>query len=96
MTVSELLSRISSRELTEWSIYYQLEPFGSQIDLLGNAITSATVANVNRRKGSRAFKPADFMPEFDKKAQTVEEQMQFAVMLTAAMGGQDLREEDET
>jgi hypothetical protein len=86
---------VSSKELTEWSVYYQLEPFGSEVDLLGHGIVAATLANVNRKKGTRAFKPADFMPKFDAQAQTVEEQMQFAAMLTAAMGGQDLREEED-
>lgn len=87
-----MLDRISSRELTQWAIYYQMEPFGSEVDLLGHAITSATVANAHREKGSKVFKPSDFMPKFDRKAQTVEEQMQFAAMMTIALGGKDLRD----
>lgn len=32
MTVSELLDRVSSRELTEWMVYAELEPFGPLVD----------------------------------------------------------------
>lgn len=95
MTVGDLLDRISSRELTEWMIFYQLEPFGSEAGYLGHAITSATIANANRGKG-RALQPKDFMPVFQsKKEQTPEEMLQFAQMMTLAMGGQDLRGEQD-
>jgi len=75
-------------------IFYQLEPFGTEAEYLGHAITSATIANVNRGKG-KALQPKDFMPVFQsaKKEQTPEEMLQFAQMMTIAMGGQDLRGE---
>lgn len=87
MTVSELLGRISSVELSEWMAFFQMEPFGAEIDLLGHTITSATVANAHKPKGHRAYKPSDFMPELDKPPQTVEEMIQFATMMTAAFKG---------
>lgn len=93
MTVAELLGRISSRELTEWIAFAQVEPFGTEVTLLGHAITASTVANANRGKGSKAYKASDFMPEFKKKAQTVDEMLQFAEMVTISMGGQDKRAE---
>lgn len=71
--------------------FSKLEPFGSDASYIGHAITSATVANYspNRRRGSKALKPEDFMPKFvqGKKEQTVDEQIQFAAALTLAMGG---------
>ena len=94
MTVSELLNRISSREISEWMAFGQLEPFGAEIEFIGHAITATTIANVNREKGKKAYDVSDFMPEFGtKEPQSVEEAIQFAVMYTAAMGGKDLREE---
>ena len=93
MTRSELLRRISSRELSEWVEFYKLEPFGAEAGFIGHAITASTVANVNRPKGQRAYKADEFMPQFEKEPQSVEQQLQFAAMFTAAMGGQDLRED---
>ncbi|MGE5619531.1 MAG: DUF4035 domain-containing protein [Sphingomonadaceae bacterium] len=92
MTVAELLSRISSRELTEWIEYAKLEPFGEERADLRAAIVAATIANVYRRKGSKPFKPSDFMPAFGpEEAQSVEQQLGIVEMLNAAFGGRDLR-----
>lgn len=96
MTVQQLLDNTSSAELTEWMAYAQLEPFGGDADYIGHAITAVTVANVNRPKNRRPYKVEDFLPKFGKTEQTVDEQIQFAAMVTASMGGQDMRpEEDE-
>ena len=91
--MAELLDRISSAELTEWMAYFKLEPFGTEVDMLGHAITSATIANTNRAKGHKAFEPSDFMPDFEKesKSQSTEEMIQFAEYMTAMMGGKDKR-----
>jgi hypothetical protein len=91
--VAELLARISSKELTQWMAFYKLEPFGADAEFLGHAITASTVANVNRKKGSKTLKPVDFMPKFENQEQSTEQQIQFAAMITEAFGGEDLREE---
>lgn len=65
MTVFEMLSRISARELVEWAEFYRLEPWGSEANFMGHAITAATVSNVNRRKGQRARSVEEFMPKFE-------------------------------
>lgn len=63
-----MLDEISSAQLTEWMAFSQLEPFGFKSDMYGHAITASTVANVNRRKGKKAFSPNDFVPaEREKK-----------------------------
>ena len=96
MTVAELLSRISSSELTEWIKFYEIEPFGMEIDMLGHAVTASTIANVNRSKGGKEYAPSDFMPKFEKEEeQTVEQQISFAAMYTVALGGKDLRDKKE-
>lgn len=43
--------------------FAKLEPFGFDADMYGHGITSSTIANVNRRKGTKAFKPQDFVPK---------------------------------
>jgi len=93
MTVAELLSRISSAELTEWMAFYTLEPFGFERDMTGHAITSSTIYNVNRGSKDKALDVEDFMPRFQKiKEQTTEDQVNVASMITKAFGGKDLRE----
>ena len=96
MPVSELLRRITSREITEWMAFSQLEPFGADAGFLGHGITSATVANANWAKGQKAYTAEDFMPAFEgKKKQTVEEMIQFAQIVTIGMGGKDLRNKEK-
>ena len=65
MTKAELLSRISSRELSEWQAYYIVEPFGEYRADLRNAIVACVIANANRGKNTRAFTVKDFMPNFE-------------------------------
>jgi len=94
--VAELLKRISSREITEWMAFSQLEPFGADAQYVGHAITASTIANVNRGENTPAYSAADFMPKFGTKdTQTVEDMIQTAEVITHAFGGKDLRNKDE-
>jgi len=96
MTRAELLERISSRELTEWMIFEQVEPFGSNTQYYGPAITTAMIANVNRKKGTKPVKPDEFIPKFEKEPQSTAEMKSFARGITLALGGQDLtKDKDE-
>lgn len=65
MTVREAMARVSSREFTEWIAYANLEPFGEERADFRTGIMASTVANVNRAKGGKEYKPEDFMPDFD-------------------------------
>lgn len=73
--------------------FAQLEPFGFEADSIGSAITSSTVANVNRGKNQKAYKPEDFMPKFEKGQQTPAQMLQIAEAFTYSLGGQDLRDD---
>ena len=74
-------------------IYYAVEPFGAEAPYIGHAITASTIANANRKKGTKAITPEDMMPKFEKpKQQTTDEMIGVARMLTHALGGQDLTE----
>ena len=66
MTVEELGVRMSGREFVHWMAYYNMEPFGEMRADLRAGIIASTIANVNRGKRHAAFKPDQFMPEFDK------------------------------
>lgn len=66
MSRRQLLASMSSRELTEWQMFYHIEPFGGERADLQAGIVASTIANVNRGKGSKVFSPADFMPFAEK------------------------------
>jgi hypothetical protein len=58
-SVSELLSRTSSAELTEWMAYYRIEPWGTEADDIRTGIIASTEANGNRdpKRQRRPFSP---------------------------------------
>ena len=53
----------------EWLEFYELEPFGEQIDNIRNAINCITIASSlgAKKPGGGNFTLQDFMPEFGKK-----------------------------
>lgn len=61
---------MSSRELTEWMLYYGMEPFGPAREDYRAALVSSTIANCHGNK----LKPQDFIkpyerPKFDDNKQ---------------------------
>ena len=89
--VGEMLARMTSRELTEWMAFYQLEPFGPERGDLQAGIVASVVANANRdsKKQKKPFTPQDFMPEFEgpvleKEGKTPEQLRQKWEMVVAA------------
>lgn len=94
MPRGEMLMRMSSEEISEWMAFFQVEPFGVDVEMYGPAIVAATIANVNRSKNQKAYSPEDFMPKWQRLGdQGVNHQIQIAEMFTAALGGADLRDE---
>jgi hypothetical protein len=95
MTVAELLGRISSRELTEWMAFGQLEPFGRRAEYTGHAVVASTIANVNRGKDQEPYEIEDFIPKRAKKKedQTEAQMIAMAAMWTTAYGGKDKRKD---
>jgi hypothetical protein len=62
---------MSARELDDWAAYWQVEPWGPFRDNLHAGLIASVIANVYRRKGSRAFTWVDFLlqerdPEAEK------------------------------
>lgn len=90
MSPAEVLIKHTSRELTEWQIYLNLEPHGEERSDLRAGIIASTIANTSRDpKKSKPFKPKDFMPVFENttEPQTEEEMKIAAQTLAAAFGG---------
>jgi hypothetical protein len=52
---------LSARELDEWLIFWQLEPWGPIRDNMHAGLIASTIANVNRRKGSAPIRFSEFM-----------------------------------
>ena len=48
--------------------YYQVEPWGLIVDDLRAGIVAATVANSQRAKNTPAFRPSQFMPQWEPVA----------------------------
>ena len=55
-----MLKRMSSRTLTEWMAYHELEPFGDELQDIHLANLTAALVNANRKKGSAAAQPKEF------------------------------------
>lgn len=85
-----MLSRMSSREITEWVAYERIAgPLGPErLDILAGVI-SATVANSQSKK---KHKPADFIPQWDqRRGQTWQEQLAAVRAANRALGGTEVR-----
>lgn len=68
MSVCRAMQEISSAEFAEWMAYYRLDPQGQDRADLRSGIVAATVANASRGRKTKAYKPKDFMPDFEKAA----------------------------
>ena len=67
---------LDSRQIAEWMAYFSIEPFGEHAAYWRTGQIVAMIANVNRGKRTRAYKPEDFMPpepKVDRGVQSPEE-----------------------
>ena len=48
-------------------LYYEIEPFGAEIEMYGHAMTTSALYNVHRdvKKHPDPIKPSDVMPRWD-------------------------------
>ena len=82
-----MLAEISSVQFAEWMAYSRLEPWGEERDDLRMAIIASTIANVNRGKNTKAFKPQDFMPSFEPETEEQATERLIAKAMQALEGG---------
>ena len=83
-----MLSEISSRQFAEWMAYGRLEPFGEERDDLRMGIVASVIANSNRGKNQKPYKPGDFMPSFEPETEEQAAERLIA-KARAALGGRD-------
>lgn len=82
-----MLSRMSSAELTEWMAYEQVAgPLGPERGDQLVAMLASVVANANRAKG-RKVRPKDYLPQWDRKAQSWQEQLAAVKQINTALHG---------
>jgi hypothetical protein len=67
------------------------EPFGDARGDLQAGIVASTVSNTHRdpKRSSKPFSADEFMPRFERQAQTPEEQLAIVKMISEAMGQDD-------
>lgn len=75
-----MLAEMTSLQYAEWIAYSRLEPWGEDRDDLRMGIVASVIANSNRGKGQKPFKPQDFMPDFEP----VSEEAQIEQMIAKA------------
>lgn len=104
MTVAEMLARISSRELSEWAVYFSIEPPESTRDDIRTGVVASTLANIHRDSSRRPepFSANDFAPKWDRAEETEPEEIDpeehskqllaKIVALNALFGGKDERQ----
>jgi len=88
-----MLASMSSRSLSEWMAFAQLEPFGDEWRQTG--LITSLIAETHRDPDQRSesFTPEDFMPKYESTVEQMDWQAQLMLveMMNAAFGGKDLR-----
>lgn len=85
----ELLGRMDSRELSEWSAYYGLNPWGPERADLRAGTVAAIVANCHTT--DTTYRPSDFMPQFGPQEPVSDEDLRLAAIRANALLGGDVR-----
>ena len=87
---------MSSRELAEWMAFFELEPWGTEVEDWRAGLIASTVANANRdqKRRRRPYEPQDFMPRRDIRSketeeQSVEDQIAIVEMWARLLGNQE-------
>ncbi|MDR5801204.1 hypothetical protein [Caballeronia sp. LZ001] len=75
MSVARCQTEVDSAEFNEWLAYYQIEPFGTQMDDMRAGVIAAATYNVNRdsKKRPTPFGPSDVIPWIDGLSPRAEE-----------------------
>lgn len=81
-----MLAEITSVQFAEWMAYSRLEPWGEERDDLRMGIVASVIANSNRAKERKPFKPTDFMPSFEPVSDE-ERAAQLLAKARKALGG---------
>jgi hypothetical protein len=93
MTVERLLEEMPADEFFEWCAFFQLEPWGYEMDNWRMGVVSATVANAAGRK--KPLKPSDFMPKPPSRRKLSVEEAQRALSTMRKKKAQNVERTDQ-
>lgn len=81
---------MSGREFNEWMAYERVAgTLGPERDDLLSAMLTTLVFNLWRGKNQRARKVSDFIPEWDQRPQSADDQLAVVRWLNKAFGGDE-------
>ena len=84
-----MLNHMPYQVYQDWIAYAQVEPFGEERGDLRAGIIASTVANcLARQEGDRAYKPSDFMPQFQQREKTPDELLEQVKVINWLLGGE--------
>ena len=58
-----LMEGLTSKQLSDWEIYYAVEPFGEEAEWSRIGRDCSLLINLKLKEGKEQFTPFDFMPE---------------------------------
>lgn len=70
MTPREVLARHTSRELSEWMAFFELEPFGPLVEDERAGAIAATILNTTPSKSQKTYQPSDIFPRLKDAAKS--------------------------
>ncbi len=84
-----MLAKMTGLQMQDWEWFYQVEPFGAEVEELRFGQISSTIANIKRPANSKAFSASDFLVTFakfhkPKKEQTADDML---AVLEGMVGG---------
>ncbi|MEY8203803.1 MAG: DUF4035 domain-containing protein [Bermanella sp.] len=78
VNIDSMLASLTGLQMLEWEYFYQVEPFGAEVEELRFGNICATLANINRDSKTKLFNPADFFVTYLKskpESQSVDDLM---------------------
>ena len=86
--VDLLMDSITEPMLRRWIAYFSREPWGYDVEWFRVGTVAAMVGNAspNRRKGAKAFEPADFIPKMRAQTPPARNPQEFRMQARAVFG----------
>jgi hypothetical protein len=87
--VDFMLAKMTGLQMQDWEWFFQIEPFGAEVEELRFGQISSTLANIKRSENSKAFCASDFFVTFQKSHKPRSEQTadEMLAVLEGMFGG---------
>ncbi|QDU62173.1 hypothetical protein Pan216_30400 [Planctomycetes bacterium Pan216] len=92
MTRRQLLRSLDSAELTEWTAYWNLEPWGEEKADYRTGLLASVMCNLWKSKKGKTYKPEDFMPKTKRRRNWMTNPKQIWAYLCSALGKPDKKD----